>query len=46
MDELLNENEKLKEKIELLYISIKLDYIKIENLKDKIKKLKINKIKN
>ena len=43
MEDLIFENEKLKEKINLLYISLKMDYIKIQNLKDEIIKLKNNK---
>lgn len=40
IEELIIENEKLKQKIKLYEISTKLDYEKIEKLKDDIKELK------
>ena len=44
MEKLQSENIALKKKIELYEISTKLDYEKIEKLKEEIKKLKLIKI--
>lgn len=40
MELLINENILLKEKIELLYVAIRLDYDKIGNLQEEIRILK------
>ena len=46
MEKLISENIALKHQIRLYEISTKLDYEKIEKLKEEIKKLNIKELKN